>query len=138
MKIAVIDGQGGGIGKHITAKIRKHLGREIEIIALGTNSVATSMMLKAGANEGATGESAIVYTVDQVDVITGSLSILVAHSMLGELTPSIATAVSRSKALKMLLPIGKNKVEIVGVQKEPLPHLIDMLIDNLKKFREVD
>jgi hypothetical protein len=127
-----------GIGKHITAKIRKHLGREIEIIALGTNSVATSMMLKAGANEGATGESAIVYTVDQVDVITGSLSILVAHSMLGELTPSIATAVSRSKALKMLLPIGKNKVEIVGVQKEPLPHLIDMLIDNLKKFREVD
>jgi hypothetical protein len=115
MKIAVIDGQGGGIGKHITAKIRKHLGREIEIIALGTNSVATSMMLKAGANEGATGESAIVYTVDQVDVITGSLSILVAHSMLGELTPSIATAVSRSKALKMLLPIGKNKVEIVGV-----------------------
>lgn len=96
------------------------------------------MMLKAGANEGATGESAIVYTVDQVDVITGSLSILVAHSMLGELTPSIATAVSRSKALKMLLPIGKNKVEIVGVQKEPLPHLIDMLIDNLKKFREVD
>jgi Flp pilus assembly pilin Flp len=62
----------------------------------------------------------------------------VAHSMLGELTPSIATAVSRSKALKMLLPIGKNKVEIVGVQKEPLPHLIDMLIDNLKKFREVD
>lgn len=138
MKIAVIDGQGGGIGKHITAKIRKHLGREIEIIALGTNSIATSMMLKAGANEGATGESAIVYTVDQVDVITGSLSILVAHSMLGELTPSIATAVSRSKALKMLLPIGKNKVEIVGVQKEPLPHLIDMLIDNLKKFREVD
>jgi hypothetical protein len=138
MKIAVIDGQGGGIGKHITAKIRKHLGREIEIIALGTNSVATSMMLKAGANEGATGESAIVYTVDQVDVITGSLSILVALSMLGELTPSIATAVSRSKALKMLLPIGKNKVEIVGVQKEPLPHLIDMLIDNLKKFREVD
>lgn len=138
MKIAVIDGQGGGIGKHITAKIRKHLGREIEIIALGTNSVATSMMLKAGANEGATGESAIVYTVDQVDVITGSLSILVAHSMLGELTPSIAAAVSRSKALKMLLPIGKHGVEIVGVQKEPLPHLIDMLADNLKKFREVE
>ncbi|MDD3314709.1 MAG: DUF3842 family protein, partial [Syntrophaceticus sp.] len=102
MKIAVIDGQGGGIGKHITEKIRKHLGRDIEIIVLGTNSVATSMMLKAGANEGATGESAIVYTVDQVDVITGSLSIIIAHSMLGELTPSIAAAVSRSKAVKML------------------------------------
>ncbi|MDD4783950.1 MAG: DUF3842 family protein [Syntrophaceticus sp.] len=138
MKIAVIDGQGGGIGKHITEKIRKHLGRDIEIIVLGTNSVATSMMLKAGANEGATGESAIVYTVDQVDVITGSLSIIIAHSMLGELTPSIAAAVSRSKAVKMLLPIGKNGVEIVGVQKEPLPHLIDILVNNLKKYREVE
>lgn len=138
MKIAVIDGQGGGIGKHITEKIRKNLGRDIEIIALGTNSAATSMMLKAGANEGATGESAIVYTVDQVDVITGSLSIIIAHSMLGELTPSIAAAVSRSKAPKMLLPIGKNGVEIVGVQQEPLPHLIDMLVDNIKKIREVE
>lgn len=138
MKIAVIDGQGGGIGKHITEKIRKNLGRDIEIIALGTNSAATSMMLKAGANEGATGESAIVYSVDQVDVITGSLSIIIAHSMLGELTPSIAAAVSRSKAPKMLLPIGKNGVEIVGVQQEPLPHLIDMLVDNIKKIREVE
>ncbi|MDD2556603.1 MAG: DUF3842 family protein [Syntrophaceticus sp.] len=138
MKIAVIDGQGGGIGKHITEKIRKHLGRDIEIIVLGTNSVATSMMLKAGANEGATGESAIVYTVDQVDVITGSLSIIIAHSMLGELTPSIAAAVCRSKARKMLLPIGKNGVEIVGVQQEPLPHLIDILVNNLKKYREVE
>ena len=75
MKIAVIDGQGGGIGKHITEKLRKELGADIEIVALGTNSVATSMMLRAGANEGATGESAIVYTVDEVDVITGTLSL---------------------------------------------------------------
>jgi NAD(P)-dependent dehydrogenase (short-subunit alcohol dehydrogenase family) len=83
MKVAVIDGQGGGIGKHITEKIRKELGASIEIIGLGTNSVATSMMLKAGANEGATGESAIIYTVNEVDVVTGTLSLLVANSMLG-------------------------------------------------------
>lgn len=138
MKIAVIDGQGGGIGKHITDKIRKELGNNVEIIALGTNSVATSMMLKAGANEGATGENAIICTVDEVDVITGSLSILVANSMLGELTPSIAAAVSQSKAMKVLLPIGRNRVEIIGVQQEPLPHLIDMLVDNLKKNKGVE
>lgn len=138
MRIAVIDGQGGGIGKHITEKIRKELGNNVEIIALGTNSVATSMMLKAGANEGATGENAIICTVDEVDVITGSLSILVANSMLGELTPSIATAVSQSKAMKVLLPIGRNRVEIIGVQQEPLPHLIDMLVDNLKKNKGVE
>jgi len=83
MRIAVIDGQGGGIGKHITEKIRREMGPQVEIIALGTNSVATSMMLKAGANEGATGENAIINTVEEVDVVTGSLSILVANSMLG-------------------------------------------------------
>ncbi|MGB4504307.1 MAG: DUF3842 family protein [Syntrophaceticus sp.] len=138
MRIAVIDGQGGGIGKHITEKIRKELGNNVEIIALGTNSVATSMMLKAGANEGATGENAIICTVDDVDVITGSLSILVANSMLGELTPSIAAAVSQSKAMKVLLPIGRTRVEIIGVQQEPLPHLIDMLVDNLKKNKGVE
>ncbi len=137
MKIAVIDGQGGGIGKHITEKLRKELGADIEIVALGTNSVSTSMMLRAGANEGATGESAIVYTVDEVDVITGTLSLLVANSMLGEFTPAMAAAVSQSKALKMLLPIGRNRVEIIGVQQEPLPHLIDMLVKSLKKNKEV-
>ena len=136
MKIAVIDGQGGGIGKHLTEKVRKELGASIEIIALGTNSVATSIMLKAGANEGATGESAIVYTVNQVDMITGTLSLLVANSMLGEFTPAMAAAVSQSKAMKMLLPIGRNRVEIIGVEQEPLPHLIDLLISNLKQYRE--
>jgi NAD(P)-dependent dehydrogenase (short-subunit alcohol dehydrogenase family) len=137
MKVAVIDGQGGGIGKHITEKIRKELGASIEIIGLGTNSVATSMMLKAGANEGATGESAIIYTVNEVDVVTGTLSLLVANSMLGEFTPAMAAAVSQSIALKVLLPIGRNRVEVIGVQQEPLPHLIDMLVKNLKKYREV-
>jgi NAD(P)-dependent dehydrogenase (short-subunit alcohol dehydrogenase family) len=137
MKVAVIDGQGGGIGKHITEKIRKELGASIEIIGLGTNSVATSMMLKAGANEGATGESAIIYTVNEVDLVTGTLSLLVANSMLGEFTPAMAAAVSQSSALKVLLPIGRNRVEVIGVQQEPLPHLIDMLVKNLKKYREV-
>lgn len=136
MKIAVIDGQGGGIGKHITEKVRKEFGSEIEIIALGTNSVATTLMLRAGANEGATGENAVVNTVSDVDIIVGSLSIIVANSMLGELTPKMAEAISSSKALKILLPIGRNRVEVIGVQQEPLPHMIEQLVQYLKSLKK--
>jgi hypothetical protein len=135
MRIAVIDGQGGGIGKHITDRIRKGLGPEVEIVALGTNGAATSLMLKAGANEGATGENAVVQTVAEVDVITGPISILAANSMLGEVTPRMAAAIGSSKALKLLLPIGRGRIEIVGVQSEPLPHLADKLVQLLKDFK---
>ncbi|NPV28400.1 MAG: DUF3842 family protein [Firmicutes bacterium] len=136
MKIAVIDGQGGGIGKHITEKIRREFGAEVEIIALGTNSAATTLMLRAGANEGATGENAVVQTVSEVDVIVGSLSILVAHAMLGEVTPRMAEAIGQSKALKILLPIGRNRVEIIGVKQEPLPHYVEQLVQHLKSIKE--
>ncbi len=136
MRIAVIDGQGGGIGKHITEQIRKGLGPEVEIFALGTNSAATSLMLRAGANEGATGENAVVQTVAEMDVITGPVSILAAHSMLGEVTPRMAAAIGGSKALKLLLPIGRSRIEIVGVQPEPLPHLVERLVQVLKELRQ--
>lgn len=132
MKIAVIDGQGGGIGKHIIEKLRSNLNIEVEILALGTNALATSSMLKAGANEGATGESAIVYNVDKVDIIIGSLAIILSFSMLGELTPKMAEAISKSPAKKILLPINRNNVEIVGVKNEPLPHMVDKIVEELK------
>jgi NAD(P)-dependent dehydrogenase (short-subunit alcohol dehydrogenase family) len=135
MRIAVIDGQGGGIGKHITERIRKSLGPEVEIIALGTNSAATALMLRAGANEGATGENAVVQTVAEVDVIAGPISILVANSMLGEVTSRMAVAIGTSKALKILLPIGRSRIEIVGVQSEPLPHLVEKLVQLLKELK---
>lgn len=134
MRIAVIDGQGGGIGKHITERIRKSLGPEVEIIALGTNSAATSLMLRAGANEGATGENAVAQTVTEVDVITGPISILAANSMLGEVTPRMVAAIGGSKALKLLLPIGRSRIEIVGVQSEPLPHMVEKLVQFLKEL----
>ncbi len=137
MRIAVIDGQGGGIGKHITKEIRAAFGDSVEILALGTNSTATLMMLKAGANEGATGENAIVQNVSKVDVITGTVAILVAHSMLGELTPAMAEAIGKSEAVKFLLPINRVGINIVGVQDEPLPHQIEKLINQLKEFKEV-
>jgi hypothetical protein len=136
MRIAVIDGQGGGIGRHITEQIRKGMGPDVEIIALGTNSTATSLMLRAGANEGATGENAVAQTAAEVDVITGPISILAANAMLGEVTPGMAAAIGGSKALKLLLPIGRSRIEIVGVQPEPLPHLVEKLVQALKELEQ--
>ena len=134
MKIAVIDGQGGGIGKHITEKIRRVVSEETEIIALGTNALATACMLKAGANEGATGENAIVFTVKQVDLIVGAISLLAANSMLGEVSPRIAAAVGESPAKKILLPVNRSGIEIIGVSKEPLPHQIEELASLVRKY----
>jgi NAD(P)-dependent dehydrogenase (short-subunit alcohol dehydrogenase family) len=136
MRIAVIDGQGGGIGRHITERIRKELGDEVEILALGTNSLATSAMLKAGANEGATGENAVIQNVGQVDVIVGSLAVILAHSMLGELTPAMATAVASSPARKLLLPLNRSGVEVVGATAEPLPHQVERLVQRLKAIKQ--
>jgi len=136
MRIAVIDGQGGGIGKHITERLRKLSPEDIDLLALGTNALATSVMLKAGANEGASGENAIVYNVPRVDIIVGPVSIMYAHSMLGELTPRMAEAIAASPARKILLPLTRAEVEIVGVKPEPLPHLIDELVDKIKKLLE--
>ncbi|WP_066635038.1 DUF3842 family protein [Desulfolucanica intricata] len=134
MRIAVIDGQGGGIGKAITEKLRKYLPKETEIIALGTNAMATALMLKAGANEGASGENAVIQNVDQVDVIVGSLGIIAAHSMMGELTPKMAEAIARSKAQKILLPLNRANIDVVGVYAEPLPHLIDHMVKRIKEI----
>lgn len=102
MRIAVIDGQGGGIGKAIVERIRRACDEDIDIVALGTNSLATSSMLKAGANEGATGENAIIYNVSRVDMILGSISIVCANAFLGELTPKMATAIAKSPVKKYL------------------------------------
>jgi len=134
MKIGVIDGQGGGIGKHITEKLRKHLPEDVEIIALGTNALATTAMLKAGANDGATGENAIAYMADKVDIIVGSVAILAANAMLGELTPKMAEAIANSNARKVLLPINRSGIEIIGVVNEPLPHQIEKLVYLIKKI----
>jgi hypothetical protein len=125
MKIAVIDGQGGGIGKLIVEKIRVAFGNEIAILALGTNALATSLMIKAGANEGASGENAIVFNASKVDIIIGTIGIVCANSMLGELTPTMAKAISESPATKVLIPLNRCNIKIAGIKDEPLPHYID-------------
>jgi len=131
--IAVIDGQGGGIGGLIIKRLRETFGEEVEIIGLGTNAMATGAMLKSGANKGASGENAIVQTVRKVDLIVGSLAITLANSMMGELTPKMAEAVVSSSAIKYLLPLKSQDIEIVGVSKEPLPHLVDQLIKRIQE-----
>ena len=130
MNICVVDGQGGGIGSTIIRKLREAFGETVEIIALGTNAIATAQMMKAGANRGASGENAITVTVPKADVIIGSISIVLANAMMGELTPGMAAAVASSPAPKMLLPLTQEDVEVIGISAEPLPHLVDHLVEN--------
>jgi len=134
MRIAVIDGQGGGMGKVIIEKVRKEFRDQVDILALGTNALATSAMLKAGANEGATGENAIVYNSNETDLIIGSLSIIMANAMLGELTAKMAEVITNSKARKLLIPIYRGNIDIVGLETEPLPHLVEALIVQMKRY----
>lgn len=134
MRIAVVDGQGGGIGKAIVEKIRVSFGDDIEILALGTNALATSQMLKAGANEGASGENAIVVNASKVDLIIGNIGIILANSMLGELTPLMAKAISESPAKKVLIPLNRCNVFVAGIKSEPLPHYIEDVIEMIKAF----
>ncbi len=136
-RVCVIDGQGGGIGSAIIKKLKEIFGETIEIIALGTNAIATAQMLKAKANKGASGENAIVRTAGTVDIIIGTVGIIMAHAMMGEVTPKMAEAVSGSSAKKLLIPLTQEHIEIIGIPSIPLPHLIDALIqENLKDFSD--
>jgi len=134
MKLMVMDGQGGGIGATVIKGLRHSIGADLEILALGTNSIATSRMMKAGANRGGTGENAIICTSQVVDLIIGPLGILVANAMMGEVTPKMASAVSSSRAKKVLIPLTQEKIKIVGVSDEPLPHLVNQIIKTVREI----
>lgn len=123
-----MDGQGGGIGATLIKGLRETIGNDVEILALGTNSIATSRMMKAGANKGATGENAIVRTSRMVDIIIGPIAVLMANTMMGEVTPQMAEAVCSSPARKFIIPLTQEKVRIVGVTDEPLPHLVNQVV----------
>ena len=136
MKLMIMDGQGGGIGSTIIKGLRERLGHDIEILALGTNSIATSRMMKAGANRGATGENTIVRTSMLVDVIIGPLAIIMANSMLGEVTSRMASAVSSSSAKKILIPLNQENVQVIGVSGEPLPHLVNKVVNIIREMNQ--
>ncbi len=127
--VCVIDGQGGGIGCLIIKKMREKFGESVDITALGTNALATSQMLKAGANKGASGENAIVRNVATADIVTGTVGISWAHALMGEVTPKMAEAVTASGALKLFIPLYQENIKIVGVDAIPLPHLVNSMIE---------
>ena len=137
MKIGVIDGQGGGIGSAVIKKLKENFEESVDITALGTNAIATAQMLKAKANRGASGENAIVQSVQKMEIVIGPVGIIMAHAMMGEVTPRMAEAVAASPARKLLIPLTQENLEIVGISPIPLPHLIDELIQtNLKPLTE--
>ncbi len=132
-RICIIDGQGGGIGATLIKYLKEAYGESVVLIALGTNAIATAQMLKAGANKGASGENAICRTVFQAECIIGPIAVTWANAMLGEVTPKMAEAVTSSPASKILLPLSQESVEIVGVVKEPLPHLVQEAVEKTKE-----
>jgi hypothetical protein len=129
VRIAVIDGQGGAIGSTIVKRIRQAIREHVELWALGTNVIATTQMMKAGANRGASGENAICRSVEKVDLVTGTISIIVSNALMGELTPAMAEAIGSCSAPKLLIPLTQETVTIVGSQPEPLPHLVEKLVN---------
>jgi hypothetical protein len=133
MIIAVVDGMGGSIGTQIVLQLRLALPEETEIMALGTNAIATSGMLKAKATRGATGENAVAFSIGEADIIMGSLSVVVPNSMMGEVTPKIATAVASARGRKILLPVSNPPLDILGTTKKPLQQLIKDAIALVKE-----
>jgi hypothetical protein len=136
MVIAVIDGMGGSIGHQIILELRRRLPEDAEIIALGANAIATGNMMKARANRGATGENAVRVSIGEADVIMGSISILIPNSMMGELTPGMATEIASAQGRKILLPLTHPRIEIMGTSETPLPRLIEEAVELVREISE--
>ena len=113
MKVLIIDGQGGGLGRQLVTAVKEKCP-EAEVLAVGTNSTATGAMLRAGADQAATGENAVLVACRKADVIIGPIGIVIADSMLGEITPAMAAAVGKSPARRFLLPVNQCDNLVVG------------------------
>lgn len=133
MRFLVIDGQGGRLGKLLIEGIRKEFP-QTEILAVGTNAVATATMLRAGADEAATGENPMIVASRRADVITGPIGIVIADSLLGEVTPAMAVAVGQSSAVKVLVPMNKCDNLVAGVSSQPVSELVEDAIQKLKEI----
>ena len=138
INIVVIDGQGGGVGKSLVEQIKRAVP-QAKVIAVGSNAAATSNMLKAGADAGATGENAVLYNCRYADIVTGPIGIVLANSMLGEITGAMACGVSDCDAKKILIPASKCPVSIVGIQEKPLGKYIEEAVSMMKDYvKQVD
>ena len=129
----MIDAQGGGVGKQLVTAIKQNIP-DAFITAVGTNSAATSAMLKAGANEGATGENAVVVACRKAEIIVGPIGIMIADSMLGEVTPTMAAAVARSDAKRVLIPFNHCDNIIVGISDFSVGKLVQSAVSEIEKM----
>lgn len=133
MNVLVIDAQGGGIGKQIVSALKKRYPEQY-ITAVGTNSLATSAMLKAGADVAATGENPVIVCSRKADVIVGPVGIVIADALLGEITAAMATAVGRSQAKRILVPVNHCDNYIVGVADLSMTKLVDGVVTEVGKL----
>lgn len=133
MKILVVDAQGGGFGKQLVSLIRQEI-TEAEIMAVGTNSVASTAMLKAGAHHAATGENAVIVGARKADIIVGPIGIVIADSLYGEITPAMALSIAQSNAKRILIPSNHCDNIIAGVSDLSVGRLISAAVSEIKKF----
>ena len=133
MNVLVIDGQGGGLGRQLVAAISAACP-EARLTAVGTNSLATSAMLKAGTVRAATGENAVVVNCRIADVIVGPIGIVIADALLGEITPAMAAAVCQSPARRVLVPINHCENIVVGVPDQPIGQLVAAAAQKVKEL----
>lgn len=131
MKIVIMDGQGGRLGQLLVESIKRE-GLKADLYAIGTNSIATSAMLRAGADYGATGENPVLVACRDADVIVGPIGILSADALLGEITPNMAVAIGQSKALKLLLPVSHCNNQVVGIKSLSMNELVRETTERLK------
>lgn len=134
MVIAVIDGMGGGLGVQLVTQLKSYRVASMEILALGTNALATSSMVKAGASRGATGENAIAVSVRKADIIVGPIGIVIADALMGEITSKIAAAVATADARKILVPVNQNHFEIAGLEDKPMAYWIKEAVESVVKL----
>lgn len=133
MKVMVIDGQGGGLGRQLVAAIKARLP-QVTVLAVGTNSAATTAMLRAGADQAATGENAVVVGSRSADAIVGPVGIVIADAMLGEITPQMAVAVGQSQAGRVLIPVSQCDNIVAGAQGQPMAKLVQSAVDALEQL----
>ena len=125
--VVVVDGQGGGMGRGLVESIKKKWPK-LHVRAVGTNSLATSAMLRAGADDGATGENAVVFNARQADLLLGPIGILTPNGLLGEVSPAMAGAVGASEAVKILLPSQRCSIRLAAGDPQPLQFYLDQAL----------